>query len=315
MVRRFHKAAAQRRRVRERHPVRLAAEVLFVGAAWGVMYALYAVGLERSGPVWLAALRFAAFLVGALAVAAWRRVPLRPKGRADWLAIAAYAGLSVAAHNVLLMAGTRHVPVALVAMATGLNPLFTLVIARFALPGVRLSPRVLAGFVLGFAGVALLALQGGADGGAVAWPWALVVLGGVLAWSSGSVAIKATRSTLPPLVLAVWGALIGAAVLGLGAFALEPLPRVDLPYLGAVLFAGLGGGLAAFLVWGALVRDHGPQRANLASYVSPVAASLTAWAVVGQPLGFVHLAAYALVALGLTFSLVPARAPEAPVTE
>ncbi|HUR24675.1 MAG TPA: DMT family transporter [Candidatus Thermoplasmatota archaeon] len=244
---------------------------------------------------------------GALAVALWRRAPLRRSGWRDWAAIAAYGGLNVVLHNVFLMAGSKHVPIAVVAIATGLNPLLTLVLARLALPGVRLPPAALAGFAVALAGVGLLALQGGADGGAVDWRWALVVLGGVLAWSSGSVAMKASGSRLPPLALAVWGSLVGALVLQAGAVAFEPMPRIDAPYLGVVAFAGLAGGLAAFLLWGGIVRDYGPQRANLASYVSPVAASLTAWLLLGQPLRLAHAAAYALVALGLTLSLSMGR--------
>lgn len=290
---------------------RLAVSVLLVGVAWGVMYALYPVGLARSGPVWLAALRFDTFLLGALAVALVRRTPLRPRGRGDWMAIAAYGGFNVVLHNLGLMAGSQHVPVAAVSIATGLAPLLTLLLARLALPGVRIGGRALLGLAAGLAGVAVLALQGASDGGAVPWPWALVVLGGVLAWCVGSVAMKASGSTLRPLALAVWGSLAGAVVLQAGALWLEPLPRVDGPYLGAVAFAGLVGGLAAFLLWGGIVRDHGPQRANLASYVSPVAASLTAWVLLGQPLRAAHALAYALVALGLTLSLLPSRATPA----
>lgn len=298
------------------HRGRLVLSVVLVGLAWGTMYALYPVGLARSGPLWLAALRFDAFLLGALAVVLWRRVPIRPKGWRDAAAIAAYAGLNVVVHNLLLMAGTRHVPVAVVGMTSGLNPVLTLVLARFALPGVRLSPAVLGGLALGMAGVALLAWQGGAGGDAVSPAWALVVLGGVLAWSAGSVAMKASRSTLSPLALATWGSLAGAVVLQAAAVATEPFPDLDAPYLGTVAFSGLVGGLGAFLLWGGVVRDFGPERANLASYVSPVAASLAAFAVLGQPLRPVHGLAYALVAAGLAMSLprapraAPAAAPE-----
>lgn len=293
---------------------RLAVSVILVGVAWGVMYALYPIGLARSGPVWLAALRFDVFLAGALAVALLRRTPLRPRGRGDWAAIAAYAGFNVVLHNVALMAGSKQVPVAAVSIATGLAPLLTLLLARVALPGIRIGGRTLLGLASGLAGVAVLAFLGGRDGGAVPVVWALVVLGGVLAWCVGSVAMKASGSTLPPLALAVWGSLAGAAVLQAAALALEPLPRIDLPYVGAVAFAGLVGGLAAFLLWGGIVRDFGPQRANLASYVSPVAASLTAWALLGQPLRPAHAVAYALVALGLTLSLAsPRRAAGATV--
>lgn len=295
-----------------RSTTRLALEVLFVGVAWGSMYALYPVGLGRSGPVWLAALRFDCFFVGAAAVALWRRTDLALRGPRDWAAVLAYGGLNVVLHNLGLMAGSGHVPVAIVAMATGLNPLLTVLLSRIALPGVRLAPAALLGIATAFAGVALLAVLGGHGGGSVPLGWALVVLGGVLAWSSGSVAMKASRSALPPLAIAVWGSLLGAAVLQPMAFALEPMPRVDAAYLGVVAFSGLGGGLAAFLVWGAIVRDHGPQRANLASYVSPVAASLAAWALLGQELRPVHAAAYLLVAAGLTLTLRPARAAAGP---
>lgn len=294
---------------------RLAFSVVLVGLAWGAMYALYPVGLERSGPVWLAALRFDAFFLGALAVALARRQDFLPRGGRDWAAVATYATLNVVLHNVALMAGSRHVPVAAVGITTGLNPLLTVLLSRLVLPDARVKPAALLGLAAGLAGVGLLAFQGGSGGGAVDPAWALVVFGGVLAWSAGSVGLKATRSTLSPLGLAVWGALLGAIALHGVAFAVEePLPRVDGPYAGTVLFAGLVGGLAAFLLWGGVVRDHGPQKANLASYVSPVAASLTAWAVVGQPLRWAHAAAYALVAVGLTLALrATAAVPEAPV--
>ena len=288
---------------------RLVAAVLLVGVAWGVMYALYPVGLARSGPVWLAALRFDAFLLGALAVAVVRRMPLRPQGLRDWAAIGAYAGLNVILHNLALMAGSAHVPVAIVAICTGLNPLITLVLARLVLPGMHIPRLAWAGIAAGFAGVALLAADRGLGGAAVDGLWVAVALLGVLAWAAGSVAMKAAGSTLPPLALAVWGALVGAVVLQGTALAVEPFPAIDAPYLGTVAFAGLVGGLAAFLLWGGIVRDFGPQRANLASYVSPVAASLTAWVLLDQPLRLVHGAAYALVALGLTLSLLPGRAP------
>lgn len=304
-------------RVREpstaRDRAQVATAVLLVGAAWGVMYALYPVGLQRSGPFWLAALRFDAFVLGVLVVALLARVRLRaPASARDWSAVAAYAGLNVVLHNVALMAGSQHVPVAFVAMTTGLSPLVTILLGRMFLGRTRLTPAALLGFVAGFAGVALLALQGGADGGSVPWMWAIVVFGGVVAWSAGSVALKAAASDLPPLSLALWSSLLGALALQTGALVLEPLPRFDLPYVGTVAFAGLIGGLGAFLLWNGVVREFGPHRANLASYVSPVAASITAWIVVDQALRPVHAVAYALVAFGLTLAVVAGPRAAAP---
>jgi drug/metabolite transporter (DMT)-like permease len=299
--------------VRTRGQLRLAVSLLLVGVAWGVMYALYPIGLDASGPVALAAWRFVAFFVGAVLASFLLRAPLRrPRSGRDWAGIASYAGFNVVLHNLGMMAGAGHVPVALVGLATGLNPLLTLALARVALPGTRVTRIAIVGLLVSLAGVGLLALRGGVEGGALPWFWILVVLGGVAAWAAGSVALKVARPGLPALSLAAWSSLAGAAVLLPVSLALEPSPRIDASYVLVVAFSGLVGGLGAFLIWNQVVHRFGPHRANLSSYVSPVAASFAAWVLLDQAVGWVHLASYGLVALGLTLALAGPRAPSAP---
>lgn len=278
-------------------------DVVVVGALWGVMYALYPLGLRHASPAWLAAARFLVFFVGALAAALVLRVPLRVRSARDWWAILAYAAFNVVLHNLGLMAATQRLPVAAVSLLTALNPVLTLLLVRATVPGTRASPTTWTGLALGLAGLAVLDLRGGAAGARLPWDGLALALLGVGAWAVGSVAVKAADATLPPLALCTWAALIGYVTLQATALVTAPVPPVDSGLVVAASFAGLGGGLAAFLVWIRIVRRDGPQRANLATYVSPVVASLAAIPLAQQGITWVHGVAYVLVALGLTVAL------------
>jgi drug/metabolite transporter (DMT)-like permease len=276
--------------------------VLFIGTAWGLTYALYPVGLREAGPLWLAALRFDAFCVGAF-VACWAvdggvRAPTSLR---DFAAIATYAGLNVTLHNLATIGGSAHVPVAVVGILAGLTPLLTAGLAPLILPDQRPGKRLVTGLLIGFAGVAVLMLLRPAGSGAAVSAWTFIVLAGFLAWALGSILVKAARSTLPSLSIGFWAALASIAVLNPLALA-EATPAPSLRLAGVVLFIGLVGGVGGFVAWMRLVRRFGPAPASLPSFVSPAVASLAGVVLVGQPLGWGHLAAYLLVAGGLALA-------------
>lgn len=278
--------------------------VVLTGTAWGLTYALYPIGLQMAGPFWLSALRFDAFALGALAAALLvdGRVQ-RPVGARDLTAVAAYAGLNIVLHNLGTIGGSAHVPVAILAVLAGTTPILTAGLQATFLPQVRLSPRLVAGLAVGFVAVLLLAgSRGGVPGLAVS-PWVVVVVLAFLAWAVGSVAVKATETRLPPLSLGFWAALASLPVLhGLALASPEPIPVPSLRLAAVVLFIGLVGGVGGFLLWLRVVRAHGPAHASLASFVSPAVASLAAVALLAQPIGWLHLVAYLLVAGGLALA-------------
>lgn len=290
--------------------------VALTGTAWGLTYALYPVGLALAGPLWLSALRFDAFALGALAalLLVEGRVPV-PRGARDWAAVAAYGGLCVVLHNLGVVGGSAHVPVALVGLLAGTSPLLTAGLQAAVLPQLRLTPRLVASFAVGFVAVALLA---GARGGVPSLdlsPWTVAVFLAFLSWAVGAVAIKRSGSTLPPLALGFWGALASVPVLhALAAVAGEAVPEPSLRLAGVVLFTGLVGGVGGFLLWLRVVRSHGPAHASLASFVSPAVASLAGIVLLDQPLGPLHAVAYALLgaSLWLAFRDFAGMAPPHP---
>lgn len=278
--------------------------VLAVGLVWGITYALYPVGLAFAGPLWLAALRFDVFCVGAFA-ACWAfdggvRAPATWR---DAAAIATYAGLNIVLHNLAIIGGAAHVPVAVVGILAGLTPILTAALAPLALPQSRPSGRLLLGLAAGFGGVAVLTFARPGPVDLAVSTWTLVAFAGFLAWALGAVLVKAAASPLPSLSVGFWAALLSVAILQPLALAAEPLPSFT-PTLGlAVLFVGLVGGIGGFVGWMRLVRRLGPAHASLASLVSPAVASVAAAALLGQPLGWAHLAAYVLVGAGLVVAV------------
>lgn len=285
-----------------------------VGLVWGITYALYPVGLRDAGPLWLAALRFDVFCVGALAACWAADGGVRaPRTLRDFAAVATYAGLNVVLHNLAIMGSAGHVPVAVVGILAGLTPILTAALAPLALPNSRPSARLVLGLAAGFGGVAVLTFARPGPVDLALSAWTLVAFAGFLAWALGTVLLKAADSRLPSLSIGFWGALLAVGILQPLAFAAEPMPRFT-PSLGlVVLFVGLVGGIGGFLGWMRLVRRLGPAHASLASLVSPAVASLSAAVLLGQPLGWAHLAAYLLVGAGLVASVAElSRGKDAP---
>ncbi len=294
--------------------LRLAGFILLVGALWGVLYSLYPIGLARAGPWWLAALRFDAFCIVALVACLAMRQPLRaPNTQGEWMAVLAYGVLNVVLHNLGMMIGAQYVPVAVIGIAAGMNPILTVVISRLFHPGTPWTRTLALALLSGLAGVSVLAVAKG-NGSFGVDPWALLVVAGVAAWSLGSVVIKSTGGTLPMLLVAFWGSAVGVLILQPAAIFLEPTPRLDWALAGVIVYLAVFGGLIAFLLWMRVVRRYGASQANLVSFFSPVATSVAGFLILDQAIGYVHLGAYLLIAFGLFLAvreLATQGAPEA----
>jgi drug/metabolite transporter (DMT)-like permease len=125
----------------------------------------------------------------------------------------------------------------------------------------------------------------------------------------GSVLVKRQKHGMDVYAFIVWHSLAGAAVLHVLALGLEGGGRAawDLPgtlslfYL-AVISSGLG-----FIAYFTLLERIGPIRSNIVSYLAPVAATVAAFAVLGQPFEARAAVAYAFVAAGFWLIARPAR--------
>ena len=244
----------------------------------------YAIG--ASDPYTLAAFRFgiAFLLILPLALALGARWP---KGR-DWLGVAILGVLFFAVFFYLYNLAMSYTTAARGSLALSMLPLVTMLIAA-ALGREKLSARKSGGVLLAIAGVAGALATGLADAPAGAWRGELVMLGAtvIMAFYSIWAAPLMQRSSRLGFLAAGMG--FGAALSMLLAWQGGGLAKTLLFTPGqwaAAILLGVLGGAAAFFLWVYALERTTPTRVANTMTVNPIAASLLAAVLIGEPFGW-----------------------------
>jgi drug/metabolite transporter (DMT)-like permease len=214
----------------------------------------------------------------------WVRRGTPPRVRREELGSVALAGvLLLVGGNGFVCLAERHVPAGLSALVVASVPLWLLVIRLISRD--RPGRATLAGLAVGFLGVALLVLRGGASQG-VSVPELLIVVGASLSWALGSWA----SGKLPMPKDAVTGTalemLIGGAVLmGLGPVLGEHwsvLAHASTNSLLAVAYLALIGSVLAFTAYVWLLQHAPISQVSTYAYVNPIVAVVLGALVLGE---------------------------------
>ena len=130
--------------------------VAVLGLIWGSTFLVIEVALEGITPFWLAAGRitFAALLTSAIWCLRGWRLHLGPDH--DWSGLFAVGLLSTAIPFQLLSWGQQYVTSAFAGVSMASVALIVLPLSHFLIPGERITPRRLLGFIIGFFGVVVL---------------------------------------------------------------------------------------------------------------------------------------------------------------
>jgi drug/metabolite transporter (DMT)-like permease len=252
---------------------------------------------------WLAA----AVLFALLAV---MRRPMRPP-REAWRYLAAQ-GITLFCFNFLCFYyAERTVPSGLVAVVFSIAPLLNSINGRLFL-GRPLQPAVIAGALLGFAGIVCLSLQqiSGHFGDHAVWLGLAIAFAGTICFSAGSLLSSRMQALgLHPLVTNSWAMLIGAAVLTAGSAlaGLSFAPQTDARYLGALVYLAVPGSVIGFTAYLTLVGRIGPERAAYCTVLFPFVALTVSTVFEGYRWSALAVLGLALVALGnlVAFGAVP----------
>jgi len=228
--------------------------------------------------------------------------------RAQWPRLAASGLLALAAFNVLLAFAQLHAATSRAAIVAFTMPVWTALLA-WPLLGERPDRRRLLGLALGVAGLLALGLPlWRAEALTIGLLWAL--LGGV-SWAAGTVVAKRWPVAAPPITVAAWQLLVGAAAAGLGMLAFEggrwpgpvgPITAAALAY--HVLLAQA----LAYLLWFAVLPRLGAGTATLGTLLVPAVGVLGATALLGERPTATDLAGLALVIAAAATILLPRSA-------
>ena len=269
--------------------------VLFglMGVLWGIPYLMIKIAVEGvSVPV----LVFARTAVGAavllpLAFRAGRPTWLRER----WRPLLAFAVIEIMVPWGLLSDAERHITSSMTGLLIAASPILAVLIGRLAGDTERLGAARLAGLGLGIAGVAVLAGPALGDGN----PWAIVEVLLVAVCYATAPLIAARRLSDVPALPMTAVCLGGAALVYAAPAALTwPQTLPDGRVLAALAGLAVICTALAFIVFFALIREVGPSRALVFTYVNPAVAVTAGVLVLGEPLTASIVVAFALILAG-----------------
>lgn len=266
---------------------------------WGSTYLAIRFAIETLPPLLMASVRF---LTTGTLLLAWAigRGTSRPT-RAQWKSAVVVGGLLFVAGNGSVVVAEQWVASGLVALLVAAVPLWMVVLDWLWGSRARPTRRVVAGLLLGFAGVAFLAGGTGAEGvGGRQLAGSVLVVFGSLAWAGGSIyARHADVPSRPGLWVGMQMLAGGVLLLPVSAAAGE-LVRFDPSgvSLGSVLalaYLIVFGSIVAFSAYIWLLGVSTPARVGTYAYVNPVVALFLGWALADEPLTFRSVIAAAII--------------------
>lgn len=183
----------------------------------------------------------------------------------------AYAVIEVSLPFPLITAGEVHVASSLTAIIIAAVPLFGALLAmRFDHDERPTRTRAL-GLGLGFVGVIVLV---GLDvaGSTAELIGAGAILLASLGYAIGPMLVKHALAGLDPRAMMGSSLAIAAVILTVPALLDPPAGRIDSGAIVCVVALGLVCTAAAFVIFAVLIREAGPSRATVITYVNPVVA-------------------------------------------
>ena len=270
---------------------------------WGSTYVFIKFGVETIPPFFMAGARH---LIAGTLLYAWVRLRgAEPPALLHWGSAAVLGALMLFGGNGGVTWAEQRVPSGLAALMVGTVPLWMALLDWVRPGGVRPGPRVAAGLILGFAGVALLVGPAKLAGGSRVDPiGAAVLVAASLSWAIGS--LYSRRAPLPrSLVLGIAiQSLAGGTLLFLvGLFSGEAArlhpEAVSLKSLLSVVYLAVFGSIVGFTCYIWLLRVVTAARVSTYAYVNPVVALLLGWFVAGESISTRTVMAAAVIVLGV----------------
>jgi drug/metabolite transporter (DMT)-like permease len=285
---------------------------LFAGVSllWGIPYLLIKVAMEDGmTPEFLSwvrcAIGSAAVLPFALASGAFRGL------RSRWRLMIGFALIQVVLPWPLIAFGEQRISSSLTAILIGSMPLL---VALFALrfdPEERPGRLQLAGLLMGMVGVvALVGIDVG--GRAAELLGAMCVLLAAVGYAAGPVIVKLNLGDAEPLGIATLSLMLATVMLAPVAAFSVPAEVPALDGILAILVLSIACSAVAFIFFFSLVREVGPSRAAVTTYVNPVVAVAVGVLVLDETIGAGTVAAMGLILAGSWIATMAGRRPRAP---
>ncbi|MFW5900377.1 MAG: DMT family transporter [Halodesulfurarchaeum sp.] len=276
---------------------------LLLALFWGSSFVAIEVGLHEFPPLYFAGIRY--LLAGGLimAIAVLSAPVILPQNRTDITLIGIVAFFMIFANHAFLYLGEQIVSGAVASIVLSLAPVLTLVFASLTLE--RGLPRVheVIGFVLGLAGVIIIAQPDPGSLDAAHLKGVLLVLLAAVSFAAGGVLSRTVWSSLPIESVQAWAMLAGSMILVAGGqLRGESMVGLEISTTGwiSLVYLVLFSGIVAYLIYFTLLDRIGPSQLNLVGYLEPMTAALVAWLLLGDVITPTMIAGFVLIMGGFT---------------
>lgn len=267
-----------------------------MSVVWGITYLFIKEAVETISPAGVVAGR--TLLAGLILLPfALRQKALRP-ALIQWRWVLAFGAVEMAGPFLLLGHAEQTLPSGLTGLLVSTVPLFAALIAIIGGNRTMLRPARLFGLVMGFAGVTVIVAGPGLTAG-----------GSVALFSIGEVLVTAVLYAIAPFIIA--GKLHGVpsigsitvALLAVGTFyaPVAVITQDGVPSMRSTISLVLLGVICtavAFMAFFALIREVGPVRAPLFTYVNPVVAIVLGALILGEEVTAGLLVGFPLILVG-----------------
>jgi len=210
--------------------------------------------------------------------------------RFNWRAAVIVGALLLFLGNGSVAWAEQRVPSSITALLMATVPSWTVLLDWIRRGGIRPNPGVVAGVVLGFAGVILLVTQGDLVGGnALNLIGIIVLLCSALSWSIGSLYSHYAKMPDSPVLGTAMEMLAGGVLLLIAGVVsgewreLNPA-QISLSSALALGYLIIFGSFVAFTAFNWLLRTVAPARVATYAYANPVVAVFLGWVIAGETL-------------------------------
>ncbi|MFS0895364.1 DMT family transporter [Microbacterium sp. 179-I 3D3 NHS] len=280
--------------------------LLFAAMAvlWGVPYLFISIAVESLSPP--------SIVAGRTLLAALLLLPFAIRGGAlraalrHWPWVLAFGLVEMAGPFVLLGHAEMTLPSGMTGLLVATVPLFAALIALGGGDRGVLRPARGLGLLVGFVGVAIVVAGPGLLGGEVDLLAAGEVLLVAVLYSIAPFIVARKLADVPSIgTITLSLLMVGIIYLPLAALTQHQIPT--LPSIAALLVLAVVCTAVAFLAFFALIREVGPVRAPLFTYVNPVVAIVLGAIVLAEPLTPGLLIGFPLIIAGCWFAATGGR--------
>lgn len=268
---------------------------------WGSSFLFIRIGVEQLTTFQVVFIRTGIAALGLNVVAYMRgkRLPTDWKSIRDLLVLGV---VNTVFPFVLITWGEKYIESSLAAILQGTAALFTMVVAHFVFVDERMTPRKVAGLVIGFIGVVILASRSTtATGEVIPVDPTLHLLGqlAIVAASfcyalGGTYSRTAIQNRLEPIIAAAGAMTVTAIITGILTFVSpyfggpQPAPVADWTprVLGAMVALGFVNTFIAYIIFYALIPALGAARTSMVTYVIPAVGLVLGAIFLNEPVDF-----------------------------